>query len=295
MNKYKIEKILTETLYGDVLLCQTRRTQTRVAIKRIHLESARAHVTVHDGTPVAEDAFIERAIHRRLRRARRGSPNIVDLIQEFEENGYLHFVLNYCERDLYAVINAQGPLPLDQVERYFQQICQGLARLHHRGFAHRDLSLENLLLNAQNECQLTDFGLVIGTSMRSNEKVGKPFYMAPEVAARQIYDPVRADMWSLGVVLFMMLTAQPLVQIPPPDDRCFAFLQRHGLKAMIQLWDLESFVPLHMLHLLERLLCINPEERITMTDLLPQICGRKHPVFQRFFHLFSKFKQKKRC
>ncbi|GMF44073.1 unnamed protein product [Phytophthora lilii] len=93
------------------------------------------------------------------------------------------------------------------------QVFAGVNYLHQQiGIAHRDLSLENVLMH-NGECKVSDFGLSVAAKARCKERVGKEYYMAPEVVAGKTYDPVKADIWSLGIMWFILLTGSPLVAI----------------------------------------------------------------------------------
>ena len=97
--------------------------------------------------------------------------------------------------------------------------------MHKNGYAHRDLSPENVLIDSQGNCKICDFGLVAASEVPTTGTVGKLFYMAPEVYAadRRSYVPKMADMWSLGALLFVMSTGIPLVDKPSVEDSKFQF------------------------------------------------------------------------
>ncbi|KAG6612200.1 serine/threonine protein kinase [Phytophthora cinnamomi] len=104
--------------------------------------------------------------------------------------------------------------------RLCRQVTLGLHFLHSNGIAHRDVSLENVLLRG-GVCKLSDFGLATDAERMCAEVVGKANYMAPEVVAGEAYAPVAADMWSLGIVLFIMLTGSPLWYARVPAEQEF--------------------------------------------------------------------------
>ncbi|GLE10938.1 hypothetical protein PINS_up023210 [Pythium insidiosum] len=102
--------------------------------------------------------------------------------------------------------------------------------MHSNGFAHRDLSLENVLVTDDNTCKVCDFGLAAVADQPSNETVGKMFYMAPEVLSGSSYDPKKADVWSLGVMLFIMLFGAPPVESAAPTDARFKIISTKGIR-----------------------------------------------------------------
>ncbi|KAG2504195.1 hypothetical protein JM18_009391 [Phytophthora kernoviae] len=93
----------------------------------------------------------------------------------------------------------------------FREIVRGLHFLHMNGIAHRDVSLENVLLHDR-VYNIPDFGFATYVGYLCTEVVGKSYYMTPEVTAGERYAPMPADMQSLGILLFVILTGSPLVQ-----------------------------------------------------------------------------------
>ena len=263
-NHYRFKKTLRETLYGDIILA-SHHFKT-FAIKRIHLAATQQHCTLQGHQSVPENAELERQVNRQLALDDAPCHHTLPLLDEFEENGYMHLVFPYCRRgDLFAKLDREGALPPTQSHKYFVEIVTAVAHLHRLGYAHMDISLENVLLNTKDSCQLCDFGLVAPLCRKKTESVGKLFYMAPEVYAGTPYEPEPADMWSLGIVLFIMCTGFPLGETPSSDDSRFAYFARHGLRALLDAW--EVMIPAPLLEIVDALLCIEPEMRLTMKEL----------------------------
>ncbi|KAF0759003.1 hypothetical protein AaE_003776 [Aphanomyces astaci] len=102
----------------------------------------------------------------------------------------------------------------------------------------------------------------------ATDKQLDPYYIAPEVFDNVApYDPSKADVWSLGIILFLLLTGVPLVNLPSKMDESYMFLSRFGLKKLIQGWELEDFVSDDAANLLEKMLCINPNQRCTLQEV----------------------------
>ncbi|HTA93597.1 MAG TPA: serine/threonine-protein kinase, partial [Polyangiaceae bacterium] len=120
-------------------------------------------------------------------------------------------------RDLYSVLKESGPLPPARVAAYMLEVCIGLAEAHEKGIIHRDLKPENLYIADERDgssvLKIVDFGVskqLTSRRMRSQtnptESVGSPQYMSPEqITTPSEVDP-RTDIWSLGVVMFELLT-----------------------------------------------------------------------------------------
>ncbi|RHY23807.1 hypothetical protein DYB32_009060 [Aphanomyces invadans] len=149
-------------------------------------------------------------------------------------------VFDYCPGgDLYDALR-NGPLLPPIAKRYFRQLVHAVGYMHDKGIAHRDLSLENVLLDRHHNCKVCDFGLATSAGVPvCDETVGKRFYMAPEVVLGRTYNPRQADVWSLGVILFMMLTGVPLWQLASPTDPTFEYFKAHGLRSLIANWGVE--------------------------------------------------------
>jgi serine/threonine protein kinase len=144
------------------------------------------------------------------------------LVSELCADGDLH--------DLVATrLNAASFLEENEVLSLMHQVLQGVHYLHSAlGVAHRDLSLENVLLS-RGVCKITDFGLSTDSRVVcKGGRVGKEFYMAPEIVAGKRYDPALADVWSLGIMWFIMLTGSPLLPLASRAMKGFDALERHG-------------------------------------------------------------------
>ena len=152
----------------------------------------------------------------------------------------------------------------------------GLQFIHQQGVAHRDLSLENMLITADGTLKICDFGLSAFHQPMPDgltDMVGKLIYMAPEVYVpkhRCCYDGQVSDAWSLGICLFILLAGLPPTERPSNNDPCFKCLKDGpggvGLRQILQAWDmLERFSSVGLMELLTDLLTVDPAERQSMT------------------------------
>lgn len=265
MEKYEYLNQISSALFGDVLKCRHRQSKEIVAIKRIQLKAARAKVTLEGKVNVPEDAFLEKRVHYSLQD--NNHENILHMKEEFEASGCMHLVLEYCGHgDLYSHVS-EFQLTTKQVLRYFGQVVGGLNHLHQLGYAHRDLSLENILLNGEDECKLCDFGLVWPVDDVSSETVGKSFYLAPEVFRSESYVPRYADMWSLGILLFIMVTGVPPFEHPHASDSRYRFLSAFGVRRLLDTWSLLPKISDNVIQILDILLQPIPTKRGTMQTI----------------------------
>ncbi|KAF0700497.1 Aste57867_8981 [Aphanomyces stellatus] len=264
MDRYTIQKTIADALYGQIVLAHDALTDDVVAIKKVNVAAATAHTVVRGNhRHVAEDIDMEKQVHRRLS-ANGGHPNVLRLRGDFVDHGYDHLVFDFCAGgDLFSRLD-DGALPLGVAQRYFGQLVQGVGYMHAQGVAHRDLSLENVLIY-DDKCCVCDFGLAVPTSATCKDTVGKPFYMAPEVVQGIEYDPAKADVWSLGIMLFMLLSGIPLWQIAAPKDPLFAFVKKQGLRRVTTAWNLR--LDDTVMELLEGMLCMDLTKRFSLAQV----------------------------
>ncbi|CAH0482247.1 unnamed protein product [Peronospora belbahrii] len=270
LDDYVIQQRLAPALFGDVLLCIHKPTGDLVAVKRVLQSAAHAQLTLATNKKVRENVALERALYHQLNRVG-GHRNVLKLRDELEFDGYLYLVSDYCTRgELYEIVSSapDGKLELSVIQKYMRQIASGVQFLHVNGFAHRDLSLENVLVSNDDQCQVCDFGLATSTAKPSHETVGKLFYMAPEVLAGVQYDATKADVWSLGVMLFIMLIGAPPVETASSSDARFRLMTSKGVRKLIDRWGLTDDLPPAAIDLIANMLEIDPEQRISMSKVV---------------------------
>ncbi|CAK4698992.1 hypothetical protein LEN26_002220 [Aphanomyces euteiches] len=277
MQQYTEIKHLANAIYGDVVLCKDNKSGHLVVIKRAIIEHCKAHKPVaqqYRHVIVSEDIYVERKLLRELSQGR-GHPHVLRLVADFDTKEAHHFVVEYCSKgDLFDVLyKAPGcRFDLTQAQTYFRQIVSAVAFLHAKGYAHRDLSFENVLVNDKNECKLMDFGLAVDLYTPQTAEVGKPYYMPPEVASRRSssppYDPAKVDVWALGIMLFIMLTGNQLFDKAVDRYANFQIFKSSGLRGLVasnKRWA--ATMPTHVLDLLDKMIRMNPAERMTIDQV----------------------------
>lgn len=213
------------------------------------------------------DKNVEREIvnHRTLLH-----PNIIKFREVFLTTTHLAIVMEYAAGgELFDRIVRAGRFSEDEARFFFQQLVAGVDYCHSEGVCHRDLKLENTLLDGRPapRLKICDFGYSKSNVFDSQPKstVGTPAYIAPEVLSRKEYDGKMADVWSCGVTLYVMLVgAYPFED--PSDPRNFR-------KTIQRIMGVRYSFPANLrlsedcLNLIQKIFVANPSARVTLQGL----------------------------
>ncbi|RHY27085.1 hypothetical protein DYB32_007059 [Aphanomyces invadans] len=243
-------------------MCTDRRKGTHVVVKRVKARRT---------SPISHECQMHRLLMNTESNEVAAHQHILTLHDDFIQQGFEHLVLEYCSNgELFDVVEQLpgGRCEVTLARCYFAQICDAVQFMHGRGIAHCDLSLENVLVDANGVLKVSDFGLSIETDERRDHAVGKQFYMAPEMHSGESYDPVFADLWSLGVMLFIMLTGSPPVESSKASDSVMRFVRQHSWRALVHAWQFDDLVPEDALDLLESLLQLEPSNRCSLAHVM---------------------------
>lgn len=178
--------------------------------------------------PARDPTFAERFAREARALASLSHPNIVPVYDFGETHGIYYFIMEYVDGVNLRQLEREGRLSGPQALRIVPAICEALQYAHDQGIVHRDIKPENILVDKQGRVKIADFGLAKllgrgaqqGTLTEERQVMGTPHYMAPE----QVEDPQhvdhRADIYSLGVVFYEMLTGElPLGRFAPPSQK----------------------------------------------------------------------------
>jgi 5'-AMP-activated protein kinase, catalytic alpha subunit len=199
MDRYEIGKQLGQGTFAKVFYARNLTTGQGVAIKMIHKDKVMK-------VGLMEQIKREISIMRLVRH-----PNVLQLFEVMASKSKIYFVLEYAKGgELFNKISKGGKLTEDAARKYFQQLIGAVDYCHGRGVYHRDLKPENLLLDENENLKVSDFGLsALAESKRQDGLLhttcGTPAYVAPEVLSRKGYDGTNADVWSCGVILFVLV------------------------------------------------------------------------------------------
>ncbi|XP_024992873.1 CBL-interacting serine/threonine-protein kinase 12-like [Cynara cardunculus var. scolymus] len=198
-----------------------------------------------------------------LRRVRH--PNIVRLFEVMATKTKIFFVMEYVKGgELFSKV-AKGRLTEDVARKYFQQLISAVGFCHARGVYHRDLKPENILLDEDGDLKVSDFGLSAISEQMCGDGLfhtfcGTPAYVAPEVLGRKGYEAAKVDIWSCGVILFVLMAGYL-----PFRDQNIMVMYKKIYKGQFRRprW----FSP-ELSRLLKRLLDTNPETRIRIPEIM---------------------------
>jgi len=197
MGRYEIGRLLGQGTFAKVYYARNLTTGQTVAIKVIDKDKIVK-------TGLMDQIKREISIMRLVRH-----PNILQLFEVMATKNKIYFVLEYAKGgELFNKI-AKGKLTEEAARKYFQQLIGAVDYCHSRGVYHLDLKPENLLLDENETLKVSDFGLsALAESKRQDGLLhtacGTPAYVAPEVLSRKGYNGAQADVWSCGVILFVL-------------------------------------------------------------------------------------------
>jgi eukaryotic-like serine/threonine-protein kinase len=210
IGRYEVERELAEGGMGVVYLALQPELERRVVLKRKRRD-------------LADE---EEAAERFLREARTAAaihhPNVVCVYDCFTWRGETYIACEYVDGlDAASALAKAGPFPPRIAALVALEIAHGLEELHARGFVHRDLKPDNVLLGRGGEVKIADFGIAHDPKepalTRTGVSIGTPDYMSPEQLRGERVDD-RSDVFALGAVLYELVSGKPPFQQPDPGD-----------------------------------------------------------------------------
>ena len=196
---YKLGKPLGKGAFGKVYLGVHKLTGLKVAIKTIEKSFMQDERT---RKKVFQEVYIMNKVHDK---------NVIRLLELFESPKHLMIVLEYAGGgDLLQLLRTRGRLHESEARPIFKQIIDAVQACHKEDIIHRDIKLDNILLNEEMTLiKLCDFGVsrVAKRGSKLTEQCGTPAYLAPEIIVNEGYEPFFVDVWSMGILLYALMSA----------------------------------------------------------------------------------------
>lgn len=260
MQRYELGKLLGQGTFAKVYFARNIKSDASSAIKIVDKETV---LKVGMIEQIKREISVMRLVKH---------PNVVQLYEVMASKAKIYFVMEYVRGgELFNKV-AKGKLKENIARKYFQQLISAVDYCHSRGVYHRDLKPENLLLDEDENLKVTDFGLSAFADTRKQDGLlhttcGTPAYVAPEVIRRHGYDGAKADIWSCGVILFVLLAGY----LPFQDSNLMEMYRKIG-KAE---YKFPNWIPSDARRLLFKILDPNPRTRISTAKIMQNSWFRK--------------------
>ena len=253
MQRYELGRLLGQGTFAKVYHARNLITGMSVAIKVIDKERI---LKVGMIDQIKREISVMRLIRH---------PHVVELYEVMASKTKIYFVMEHAKGgELFNKV-VKGRLKVDVAWKYFQQLISAVDYCHSRGVCHRDLKPENLLLDENENLKVSDFGLSALAESKCQDGLlhttcGTPAYVAPEVINRKGYDGMKADIWSCGVILYVLLAGH----LPFQDTNLMEMYRKIGRgEFKFPKW----FAP-DVRRFLSRILDPNPKARISMAKIM---------------------------
>ncbi|KNA24768.1 hypothetical protein SOVF_013030 isoform A [Spinacia oleracea] len=251
VGKYEIGRTIGEGTFAKVKFAQNTETGESVAMKVLDRSAILKHKMVEQ---IKREITIMKLVRH---------PHVVRLHEVLASRTKIYIILEYITGgELFDTIAHRGRLSEAEARRFFQQLIDGAEFCHSKGVYHRDLKPENLLLDSQGNLKISDFGLSAqppeGVSLLKTT-CGTPNYVAPEVLNHKGYDGALADIWSCGIILYVLMAGYL-----PFDELDLTTLYSKIANAE---FSFPSWFSMGAKSLIKRILDPNPQTRIRMSEI----------------------------
>jgi len=249
LGQYEVVREIGKGGMGTVYEARQAETGQRVAVKMLVPELA------------IDQAFLQRFKHEVTALCKLDHPHIVKIYEQGAAEGGYYFAMEYLEKgSLDDEIQSKGKLSVDEALGVLEQVAQALAHAHQQGIIHRDIKPGNILIGPQG-AKLTDFGvarILEGTRLTTTGGViGTPEYMSPEQAEGRAVD-ARSDIYSLGVVLYQMITGR----LPFEGKTALDVMQKHRFARYESPKELTPQTPVAVVRLIDAMLAKDRAKRV---------------------------------
>ncbi|SCV05807.1 LANO_0H15610g1_1 [Lachancea nothofagi CBS 11611] len=253
VGNYRILKIVGEGSFGKVYLASHRLTHQKVVLK----------MGSKNDPNVVREVFYHRQFDYTY---------ITRLYEVIVTENYVWMALEYCPgKELYEYLLTKKHIPLPECSQLFSQIVGAVYYAHSMKCVHRDLKLENILLDKKGQAKLTDFGFTRECATKGilETVCGTTVYMAPELIERKPYEGYKIDIWSLGIILYTMIHGTM------PFDEEDELKTKYKIVNSFPVFDC-NLINAEGEDLITKLLQKDPQQRPSLTQVL------QHPFLQSY-------------
>ena len=248
--RYELEKLVGTGGMSNVYCAHDRLLERKVALKVLH-----PHYT-------EDEEYVARFRHEARAVAQLSHPHIVTVIDRGEDDGQQFIVFEYVDgENLKQFVERTGPLPARRAVELALEIADALAFAHEHGLVHRDVKPQNVLLTPDGDAKVTDFGIARSLDVergvtQTGTVLGTSNYLSPEQAGGKPTTP-STDIYSLGVVLYELLTAE----VPFPGENFVAVAMKHINEPVPDLLEKRPDISVRLAAAVERALAKDPSHR----------------------------------
>lgn len=271
-----VSKTIGRGAYASIKKAKPLDTDTPVfAVKLIHKGYA-----TKQGRISAKQIAMEVSLHSHIGQ----HPNVIEWFATGEDDVWRWIAMEFAEGgDLFDKIEADVGVSEDIAHLYFLQLVSGVSYMHSKGVAHRDLKPENILMSDNGDLKLADFGMATMFEYKGQRKVsstmcGSPPYIAPEVlqcgksSKANKYSPDLVDIWSCGVILFVLLVGNTPWDEPTSTSWEYQEYLKNNGRSSDNLW---KRLPANAVSLLRGMMSVDPSKRFSFAQI------RQHPWYTR--------------
>jgi eukaryotic-like serine/threonine-protein kinase len=258
--RYELLELIGKGGMSSVYKAHDRLLDRQIAIKVLH-----PHFT-------EDEEYVERFRREARAVAQLSHPNIVTVIDRGEDEGRQFIVFEYVEgENLKQLLERTGPMPVRDALLLALQMARALAFAHGRGLIHRDVKPQNVLLNADGQAKMTDFGIARSVDVQgvtiTGTVLGTSEYIAPEQARGQRVD-AQTDVYSLGVVLYELLVGG----VPYEGETFVTVALKHVNEPVPPVLERRPELPPRVALAVERAMAKSPDERFSsMQELVDEL------------------------
>lgn len=251
IGQYKFKRTIGEGAFSVVKLAYDQKNEQFFACKIVPKSSLNSE-------DLEQRFEVEIRINQQLHH-----PGIVQIIDLLRDEMNFYIFMEFCPNgELFKYIVDRGRLTEDEAKLLLIQVLKALVYVHSIGIAHRDLKPENLLFDPIGKIKISDFGLsrFVGYGGLVETPCGSPCYASPECLSGDAYDGRKSDMWSLGVILYAMVTGQ------------LPWTKRNQAQLFLQIrsgeYTIPEFLSPDCKQMISRLMDVNSVTRITAEEAL---------------------------